>query len=69
MKTFEYSGAKSIVVSGDIHGEFAELVFRRCECGPQHQDVGRSYWEDERPVFDADKLLEISSECRHSVNS
>ena len=31
MKTFEYSGAKSIVVSGDIHGEFSELVYRLCD--------------------------------------
>lgn len=154
MKTFEYSGTKSIVVSGDIHGEFTELVFRLCDrygmtdtlvivagdcgfgfekpgyyeqvyrrikgklnrsnnwvvmlrgnhddpsyfndekvcydrfrcvpdytvlkaCGRQilcvggavsvdrsSRSVGRNYWEDERPVFDAGKLLEISSECR-----
>ena len=154
MKTFEFSGARSIVVSGDIHGEFTELVYRLCDrygmtdtllivagdcgfgfekpgyyehiyrrvlnklnrsnnwivmlrgnhddpsyfneekiqydrfrcvpdysglkaCGRQilciggaisvdrsSRSAGRSYWENEQPIFNADKLLDISSACR-----
>lgn len=154
MRSFEFAEARSIVISGDIHGEFTELVHRLCDryrmtdtllivagdcgfgfekpgyyehiykrvlnkltrsnnwvvmlrgnhddpsyfndekvqhdrfrcvpdyavlkaCGHQILCVGGavsvdrssrraeiSYWKDEQPVFNADKLMEISSACR-----
>ena len=30
MKTYKYPLAKSVVVSGDIHGDFNRLVFKMC---------------------------------------
>ena len=30
MKTYKYPSAKSVVVSGDIHGDFNHLVFKMC---------------------------------------
>lgn len=30
MKTFNYPGAKQVIISGDIHGDFSTLVFKLC---------------------------------------